>query len=111
MAIRKKITLVYQDCSACGVHEKWAKGQFKLAEKLKYKIREIPFTHPDAQDLNTKAIELGKAKMPYFTDGEVFTQDLRDFEPKPKKEKVKKKKEQEQEEEEERKVDGDSSES
>lgn len=107
MAIRKKITLVYQDCSACGVHEEWAKGQFKLAEKLKYKIREIPFTHPDAQDLNVKAIELGKAKMPYFTDGEIFTQDLKDFNWKPKREKAKKKKEQGEGE----KVDGDSSES
>lgn len=89
---RKEITLIYQDCAMCGVHEAWGKVQLQLADKLRFKIREMPFSHPDAGDLIWKAIEAGVTRMPFFTDGEKFSYTLEDFTEKPAAKKSKKEK-------------------
>lgn len=80
---RREITLIYQDCATCGSREAWGKVQLELADKLRFKIREMPFSHPDAGELIVKAVDQGIGKMPFYTDGEKFSYTLEDFVEKP----------------------------
>lgn len=78
----KVIKLVFQDCVFCGSKKEWGDEQLKIAAKKHYQIEKVSFVAPEATNLMKKAVKSGIRSMPFFTDGEIFSKDLRDFAPK-----------------------------
>lgn len=74
----KKIMLVYQDCPMCGAREGWGEEQTKLADNYGLEIINTPFYKAGVKDLIWKACKAGMT-LPFFTDGEKFSKNLRDF--------------------------------
>ena len=87
----KIVYLVYQDAPLCGARCNWGLEQTKVAQAEGLEIVKIPFTHASEQ-INAKELILRAAKagmhLPFFTDGEKFSQNVADFaeaKPEPKK--------------------------
>lgn len=78
----KTIKLVFQDCVFCGSKKEWGEEQLKIAARKHYQIEKVSFVAPEATVLMKQAVKAGVRSMPFFTDGEIFTKDLRDFAPK-----------------------------
>lgn len=80
--INKEIICVYQDCYLCGDRGKRIKS---LAFKKGLNIRKVGFSTEEGRKLIAKMIEQNGPKfpMPFFTDGEKFSNNFRDFLPKP----------------------------
>lgn len=80
--MRRKILLIYQDCTDCGAIKDWAERQRILAEKYHFKIEKMQFTSAELEksELHKKAFASGKVKSyPFFTDGKKFSKTLEDF--------------------------------
>lgn len=80
--MNKTIYLVYQDCPLCGARRGWGEEQAKIADDAKIPVVKIPFTHASEQ-INAKGVIMRAAmagvKLPFFTDGEKFSQTIADF--------------------------------
>lgn len=74
-----EILLIYQDCPMCGARKDWGETQTVVAETYGLKYRAIPFTSAELGDLTMRAIETGIKSYPFFTDGERFSKQLKDF--------------------------------
>lgn len=78
-----KIVCVYQDCPMCGDKGKKLK---KLIFEKGLNVRKVSFASPEGKELCHKAVfENGIKKMPFFTDGERFSNQLEGLLEKPKK--------------------------
>lgn len=80
--MRRRITLIYQDCTDCGAIKDWAERQRILAEKYHFKVEKMQFTSAELEksELHKKAFVSGKIKSyPFFTDGKKFSKTLEDF--------------------------------
>lgn len=80
--MKRKILLIYQDCTDCGAIKDWAEKQRILAEKYHFKIEKMQFTSAALaeSELHKKAFADGKIKSyPFFTDGKKFSKTLEDF--------------------------------
>ena len=75
----KEIICVYQDCVMCG-----SKGQ-KLKEYIAehgLKVRKVSFASPEGKGLSYKALTEHRGsvgKMPFYTDGERFAQNIQEL--------------------------------
>ncbi len=73
----KEILCVYQDCPMCGDKGKKLK---KLIFDKKLNVRKVSFASDEGKKLCHDAVfEHGIGKMPFFTDGEKFCNDLEEF--------------------------------
>ena len=77
MKKNKEILCVYQDCPMCGDRGKKLK---KLIFDKKLNVRKISFASDEGKDLCYKAVFEHKiGTMPFFTDGEVFTNNIEEL--------------------------------
>lgn len=77
----KEIICVYQDCPLCGDRGKKLK---ELIFEKKLNVRKVSFASPEGKELSYKAVfENGVKKMPFFTDGERFVEDIKELTEKP----------------------------
>lgn len=77
MGTSKEILIVFQDCPLCGNRGKLLKNVI-ATEGLK--VRKVSFASEEGRELIHKAVmEHGIGRLPFFTDGERFSIDIRDF--------------------------------
>lgn len=77
MKKNKEILCVYQDCPMCGDRGKKLK---KLIFDKKLNVRKISFASDEGKDLCHKAVfEYHIGKMPFFTDGERFVNNIEEL--------------------------------
>lgn len=74
--MNKELICVYQDCPLCG-----RKGRKlgKLFTEKKLNVRKVGFATDEGRDLCFKAIQNRICKMPFFTDGTKFSNNINDF--------------------------------
>lgn len=73
----KNIICVYQDCPMCGARGQRLK-KFIASEGLN--VQKISFASNQGKDLCHKAVfEHGIKSMPFFTDGDRFSNSIKDF--------------------------------
>lgn len=73
----KNIICVYQDCPMCGDRGKKLK---KLIFDKKLNVRKVSFASDEGRDLIYQALTEHKiGTLPFFTDGEKFTNDINDL--------------------------------
>lgn len=77
--MKPKITLVYQDCPSCGVHEAWYNRQMTIAESAGIEIVKVSFVIPGIAEIIREANKKGVKSCPFFTDGKKFSKNLADF--------------------------------
>lgn len=75
----KEVTLVFQDCPYCAPREEWGKEQTRIAKENGIKVNPAHFSAPGVKGLILKAQSRGVSALPFFTDGEKFSYNLRDF--------------------------------
>ena len=81
--MNKEIICVYQDCTLCGDRGKKLK---KLIFEKNLNVRKVSFASEEGKNLCRKAIFEHKiARMPFFVEGERFSQNLNDLLEEPKK--------------------------
>lgn len=74
---RKEIICVYQDCPLCGDKGKKLK---KLIFDKKLNVRKVSFASDEGKELSYKAVFENKVKkMPFFTDGEAFAENIEEL--------------------------------
>lgn len=72
-----QIICVYQDCPLCGERGKKLK---KLIYDRHLDVRKVSFASPEGRELCYRAVTEHKiGKMPFFTDGEIFSTDIQKF--------------------------------
>ena len=73
------IKLVYQDCPMCGNRKEWGEKQIAKAGAAGFEIEKISFASPEGSHLCKEAIFAGVTRLPFFTDGKVFRENIDDF--------------------------------
>lgn len=73
------IKLVYQDCPMCGSRKKWGEKQIAKAAAVGIEIEKISFAGPEGSHLCKEAILAGVTRLPFFTNGKVFRENVDDF--------------------------------
>lgn len=77
MKKNKEIVCVYQDCPMCGDKGKKLK---KLIFDKKLNVRKVSFASDEGKKLCHDAVfDNGIGTMPFFTDGDKFSDNLEDF--------------------------------
>ena len=73
----KEIICVYQDCAMCGDKGKKLKA---IIKEKKLNVRKVSFASPEGRELIYTALTVHKiGRMPFFTDGERFSNDINDI--------------------------------
>ena len=73
----KEIICVYQDCAMCGDRGKKLK---QFVETNGLNVRKVSFASEEGKELIYQAMtDHGIKKMPFFTDGKKFTENISDF--------------------------------
>lgn len=73
----KEIICVYQDCAMCGDRGKKLK---QFVETNGINVRKVSFASEEGKELIYQAMtEHGIKKLPFFTDGKKFTENISDF--------------------------------
>ena len=72
----KEIICVYQDCVMCGDRGKKLK---QLVFEKNLNVRKVSFASPEGRELSFKAIQNRICRMPFFTDGDRYTNNIEDL--------------------------------
>lgn len=73
----KEIICVYQDCAMCGDRGKKLK---QFVETNGLNVRKVSFASEEGKELIYQAMTAhGIKKMPFFTDGKKFSENIADF--------------------------------
>lgn len=73
----KEIICVYQDCAMCGDRGKKLK---QFVETNGLNVRKVSFASEEGKELIYQAMtDHGIKKMPFFTDGKKFSENISDF--------------------------------
>ena len=74
--MNKEIICVFQDCPLCGDKGRKLK---KLIFEKNLNVRKVSFASDEGRDLCIKAIQKRICKMPFYTDGERFTNNINEL--------------------------------
>lgn len=76
----KKVWLIYQDCFNCEEKAQWFEEQINIAKKNRLRIDPKPHHIAGIKDIILKAREVGlESTLLFYTDGERFGYDIREF--------------------------------
>ena len=74
-----KIKLVYQDCPMCGSRKEWGEKQIAKANTAGVEVEKISFASPEGSHLCKEALLAGITRLPFFTNGLIFSESIEDF--------------------------------
>lgn len=75
------IKLVYQDCPMCGSRKEWGEKQIVKANTAGVEVEKISFASPEGSHLCKEALLAGVTRLPFFTNGLIFSESIEDFVP------------------------------
>lgn len=73
------IKLVYQDCPMCGARKEWGEKQIAKANTAGLEVEKISFASPEGSHLCKEALFAGITRLPFFTNGLVFSESIDRF--------------------------------
>lgn len=73
------IKLVYQDCPMCGARKEWGEKQIAKANTAGLEVEKISFASPEGSHLCKEALFAGITRLPFFTNGLIFSESIDRF--------------------------------
>lgn len=75
----KNIIAVYQDCFLCGSNKEKGEKMLEEISEAGATFRKVSFATIEGRQHCMKAIENGITKLPFFTDGEIYSGKYQDL--------------------------------
>lgn len=74
--MNSEIVIVYQDCFMCGSKQNWGEQTIAHIMSAGKPYRKVSFASAEGQAHCARAIQNGVTRLPFVTDGKIYTYDV-----------------------------------